>query len=220
MVEATSYKDLSQAGEDLAGAVQKVGLDRWPRFLATAAKRSTAAISDNEVPGVVKVGMISQEMAERLGLGGGGLGLGIGIGGGGIIGGGLAIPRRSPATTAPALVGPVILNAGSLPPPKEGETASDVMRPNGQWVGDPAENSGVHQLPGGKEGAEALFDRLTKGKGGQDITPEKYPGTLIKLLDGSYIGYRPKSKSGPPSIDVTLPGLNSHKWKFPSGYVK
>jgi len=61
-------------------------------------------------------------------------------------------------------------------------------------------------LPGGDAGARELFDRLTKG-GGTDITPPGRAGKIIKTPDGSVIGYRPASKSGPPTIDVNVPGL-------------
>lgn len=108
-----------------------------------------------------------------------------------------------------------------LPPPKEGETPLDVLKPGGQNVGESGENSGVRVLPGGENEARDLFDRLTKG--GTDITRPGHIGKVIRLPDGSVISYRPKSKtgarpeaeSGPPTIDVNVPGLNIRKLKFP-----
>jgi hypothetical protein len=54
MVEARTYEALAAAGKNLAAAVQQVGLDRWPRYLADADSRAVAAVSDGSVPGVVK----------------------------------------------------------------------------------------------------------------------------------------------------------------------
>ncbi len=63
--------------------------------------------------------------------------------------------------------------------------------------------------------ARELFDRLTKG--GTDVTPPGHPGKVIRMPDGSAISYRPTSKSGPPTIDVTITGLSIRKLKFPGG---
>jgi hypothetical protein len=47
--------------------------------------------------------------------------------------------------------------------------------------------------------------RLREVAGGKDITPSGYPGKLIELPSGrGTIGYRPASKSGPPTIDVDV----------------
>jgi hypothetical protein len=56
-------------------------------------------------------------------------------------------------------------------------------------------------VTGGQAEAERTFQELTQG--GKDITPAGYPGKLIELPDGrGTIGFRPASKSGPPTIDV------------------
>ena len=77
----------------------------------------------------------------------------------------------------------VVEAAVPLPPPKEGETPLDVLKPGGQNVGEPGENSGVRVLPGGEDEARELFDRLTKG--GTDITRPGHIGKVIRLPDGS-----------------------------------
>ena len=100
-----------------------------------------------------------------------------------------------------------------VPPPVEGETPADVLKPGGQNVGAPGENSGVRVLPGGENESRELFDRLTKG--GTDITRPGHIGKVIRMPDGSVISYRPRSRSGPPTIDVNVPGLNIRKLKFP-----
>ena len=108
------------------------------------------------------------------------------------------------------------MEAVPVPPPKEGETPTDVLKPGGQNVGDPGKNSGVRILPGGEKEARELFDRLTAGKGGQDITPEGRPGRVIRTPEGTF-GIRPSSKSGPPTVDVNVPGLPLRELKFPGG---
>ena len=118
-----------------------------------------------------------------------------------------------PAATPVPEMPHVVEAAVPLPPPKEGETPLDVLKPGGQNVGEPGENSGVRVLPGGEDEARELFDRLTKG--GTDITRPGHIGKVIRLPDGSVISYRPRSKSGPPTIDVNVPGLKTRKLKFP-----
>jgi hypothetical protein len=102
-----------------------------------------------------------------------------------------------------------------VPPPTEGEKPVDVLKPGGKNVGEPGENSGVRILPGGESEARELFDRLTKG--GTDITPSGHLGKVIRMPDGSVISHRPTSKSGPPTVDVNVPGLGIRKLKFPGG---
>jgi hypothetical protein len=41
-----------------------------------------------------------------------------------------------------------------------------------------------------------------------------YPGQRVKLPNGDEIGYRPKSTSGPPTIDVEVDGVGIKKVKF------
>ena len=41
------------------------------------------------------------------------------------------------------------------------------------------------------------------------MTPPGHRGTLVRTPDGGYIGYRPQSKSGPPTIDVKMPGYEA-----------
>jgi len=127
---------------------------------------------------------------------------------------GWALGRRSSSPGLPTTSGPTISEAAILvPPPVEGEKPVDVLKPSGQNVGTPGENSGVRVLPGSENEARELFDRLTKG--GTDITRPGHIGKVIRLPDGSVISYRPKSKSGPLTIDVNVPGLKIWKLKFP-----
>lgn len=104
-----------------------------------------------------------------------------------------------------------------LPPPTEGETPLDLLKPGGQNVGERGDNSKIRILPGELDEARELFDRLTKGKSGMDVTSLERPGQVIRLPNGSYIGLRPKSKSGPPTIDVNVAGTGVRELKFPGG---
>jgi len=65
----------------------------------------------------------------------------------------------------------------------------------------PRASARLREVTGGQTEADRIFQELTHG--GTDITPAGYPGTLIELPNGrGTIGYRPASKSGPPTIDV------------------
>ncbi|MDT7953565.1 MAG: hypothetical protein RQ966_18855 [Acetobacteraceae bacterium] len=206
IVTARTYDQLDAASGKLATAAQKVGVDRWPRFLGDAEQRALAAVSENAIPGVIKAGTADS-------------GAVLTILGGLIIGSaiyGALRPKASPPTVArPDLS--MIVEAVPLPPRKEGETPADVLKPGGQNVGEPGNSSGVRVLPGGQEGAQGLFDRLTKGKGGENITPPDHAGQVVRLPDGSIIGIRPRSRSGPPTIDIKIPGLGVRELKFPEG---
>jgi len=122
-------------------------------------------------------------------------------------------PGHRPRQTTPPQ-GPAIVAAVPLPPPREGETPVEVLKPDGQRVGEPGTSPDIRVLPGGDTGARELFDRLTKG-GGTDITPPGYKGRIVRTPDGSVINYRPSSKSGPPTVDVVISGVNIRKLKFP-----
>ena len=210
IVEARTHEQLGAAGQALASAAFKIGLDAWPRFLGDNQRRAMDAVSAEVIPGVIKASGTGTDTA---------------VAGGALLLGGLLYlltrPRDAPSVSKPssarpATPAPIVLEAAvPVPPPAEGEKPTDVLKPGGQNVGEPGENSGVRVLPGGESEARELFDRLTKG--GTDITPPGHPGKVIRMPDGSAISYRPTSKSGPPTIDVTIPGLGIRKLKFPGG---
>lgn len=81
----------------------------------------------------------------------------------------------------------------------------DILMPDGKAMGAKATglraSARIRELAGGKAEAERIFKELTRG--GQDATPTGYPGQMIELPNKrGTIGYRPASKSGPPTIDV------------------
>ena len=74
-------------------------------------------------------------------------------------------------------------------------------KPTGVKGTGPRASARLREVPGGQTEAERIFHELTQG--GKDITPAGFPGNLIELPNGrGTVGYRPASKSGPPTIDV------------------
>lgn len=81
----------------------------------------------------------------------------------------------------------------------------DILMPGGKPIGaratGPRASARLREVGGGQADAERLFRELTQG--GTGVTPAGYPGTMIELPNGrGTVGYRPASKSGPPTIDV------------------
>jgi hypothetical protein len=81
----------------------------------------------------------------------------------------------------------------------------DILMPGGKPIGSkgtgPRTSARLREVKGAHSDAEQIFQELTLG--GKDITPAGYPGKMMELPNGrGTIGYRPASKSGPPTIDV------------------
>jgi hypothetical protein len=92
-------------------------------------------------------------------------------------------------------------------------SVEDLLMPGGVPVGRPGRQKFVRELPGGLKGAESFFDLLTKE--GMPNTPPTYPGKGFDLPGGGWIGLRPASKSGEPTIDLDLSlSLPFDKLKF------
>ena len=70
MVEGRTPAQLAAAGKDLAGAVQQIGRDRWPRCLADAQARAVASVAAGGVPGVVRASATGTGTATAVVLGG------------------------------------------------------------------------------------------------------------------------------------------------------
>jgi hypothetical protein len=99
-------------------------------------------------------------------------------------------------------LGVLVHNSGGA-----GRSIDDILMPGGQPLGvkgtGPRASARLREVTGGPAEAELLFQELTQG--GVDITPAGYPGKLIELPNGrGAIGYRPASRSGPPTIDVNV----------------
>lgn len=93
------------------------------------------------------------------------------------------------------------------------QSPTEILEPSGRPLGRPGSSEAIRELPGGQQAAEELFKRLSEH--GTDITPPGHTGQLVQLLGGGYVGYRPRTRSGPPTIDVNIPGLRTRKLKFP-----
>lgn len=91
----------------------------------------------------------------------------------------------------------------------------DILLPGGRPIGAAGTDPSIREVAGDTQEAEELFDELTAG--GADVTPSNYPGKLMALPGGGHVGLRPASKSGPPTIDVNVPGIPIRKVKFVGG---
>ena len=58
--------------------------------------------------------------------------------------------------------------------------------------------------------AEKMFAKLSKGGAVMNRGANK----LVKMSNDIAIGYRPVSVSGPPTIDIKIPGQNTVKLKY------
>jgi hypothetical protein len=90
-------------------------------------------------------------------------------------------------------------------PTGAGRSVEDILMPGGQPIGvkgtGKRASARLREVSGGPAAADHFFQELARG--GKDITPPGYPGKLIELPNGrGTVGYRPASKSGPPTIDV------------------
>ncbi len=70
IVDARTHNELGTAGAELASAVKKVGVERWPRYLADAERRAMAAVSSGTVPGIIKASAAGTDTGQVVVLGG------------------------------------------------------------------------------------------------------------------------------------------------------
>ena len=89
---------------------------------------------------------------------------------------------------------------------------TDLLLPGGTPIGTPGSSPDIREVGGGLAAATQLFDDLTQS--GNDVTPAGYPGKLVELPAGGFIGLRPALTSGPPTLDVNVPGVPIRKVKF------
>jgi len=88
----------------------------------------------------------------------------------------------------------------------------NIIKPKGIWIGKEGTKNYIRLFEGGQSEAMYVFKKLIKD--GTPI-PIKDSINIYKLPNDIYITYRPKSVSGPPTIDIKLPGLkNNIKLKF------
>ncbi len=132
------------------------------------------------------------------------------IGGIGSLGGG-------PSITLPELQRPTSLSVQSgqgtgaggsgAGPPKPASGQPAVTGPAADYAGvsgrvktlPPGKSPNVYQVNTPEEMTK-LFNELSKG--GKNVTPPTYKGTMVELPDGTLVGMRTASNSGGPTIDV------------------
>jgi hypothetical protein len=103
------------------------------------------------------------------------------------------------------------------PPPTNGEELwREITTEDGQLIGMQRKGSRahVHELPDDLAHVEAYFNRLRSG--GIDVTPPAFEpgGGVTRLPDGTFITFRPRSTSGPPTLECNIPRRGSFKLKF------
>ncbi|MCX8049220.1 MAG: RHS repeat-associated core domain-containing protein [Methylohalobius sp.] len=86
-----------------------------------------------------------------------------------------------------------------------GARVTELLRLGGRLIGEAGTRSSIRVVRGSAAEAERLFGQLS---GGRLVTPPGYPGILVELPGGGFVGFRPISASGPPTIDVNIPGLS------------
>lgn len=89
---------------------------------------------------------------------------------------------------------------------------ASIVKPGGRLIGSSGSNSRIRLLEGGAEEGLVLFSRLAKG--GERMADGRYPGVLVKLGENAFIGYRARSSSGPPTIDIMIQGVFRGEIKF------
>lgn len=103
--------------------------------------------------------------------------------------------------------------AGGPSPEERRKRTEGLLRPGGRLVGEPGTSRAVRVMPGGLPAAEGLFGQLAE-LGEVEETP-RYPGRLARLPALGTVGLRPASASGPPTLDVRIPGIRIREIKFP-----
>lgn len=88
-----------------------------------------------------------------------------------------------------------------------------LLKLDGKLLGQPGSSRRIRVLPGGIEAAAELFEKLAEA--GEQTLTTAYPGTLVEIPDVGRVGLRPVSVSGPPTIDVRVPGIGIDEIKFP-----
>jgi hypothetical protein len=104
---------------------------------------------------------------------------------------------------------------GGIPASSDGSPARTIealLKPGGRLIGEEGSGPQIRIVKGSLSEAQKLFDQLSAG--GTPIQGTTYPGTLVRLPAGGTVGLRPVSTSGPPTIDVRVPGVGIREIKF------
>lgn len=89
----------------------------------------------------------------------------------------------------------------------------ELLKPGGKLLGEKPRQSGqVRRVTAGVERARALFEELRQL--GYDSPVAGNPGHRIEIPGLGYVNYREASKSGPPSLDVSVSIERLEKVRF------
>ena len=91
------------------------------------------------------------------------------------------------------------------------QSVDDLLRPGGQLIGRAGSSSRTRIVEGSLDDAQSFFTQLSRG--GKVVDNPSFPGTLVRTERG-FVGLRPVSRSGPPTIDVNIPGIGIDEIKF------
>ncbi len=86
-----------------------------------------------------------------------------------------------------------------------------IIKPDGSWIGLEGTKSTVRIFKGNHETAEQCFQKLIKDA---EFYFQNEKIKIYTLADGTRVGYRKISTSGPPTIDVVWPDKRKVKLKF------
>jgi hypothetical protein len=92
--------------------------------------------------------------------------------------------------------------------------AAELLRPRGRLIGQAGSSSRIRIVQGGQTEAEAFFNQLVRETGATPISKPGLAGFAELPGGGGTIGFRTTSTSGPPTIDVRIPGLGIREIKF------
>jgi RHS repeat-associated protein len=116
-----------------------------------------------------------------------------------LLGAMVAHPTATTAGVAAVELAAGAFGAGS----GEAPSLAALLKPAGDLIGRAGSSNSIRVIEGGAGTAEKLFKDLTQG--GKVLEKPGYPGTLVELPGGGVVGFRPTSRSGPPTIDVNTP---------------
>lgn len=104
--------------------------------------------------------------------------------------------------TEPMLPGPMAMEStGGRLAGNALERVTSLLRPGGKLIGEEGTSAATRIMRGGRAEAERFFNELAEGANIMKH-PQVEGGSLAELPGGGTIGYRPVSKSGPPTVDV------------------
>ena len=112
IVEGRTHDKLGAAGEALASAAFKIGLDAWPRFLGDSQRRAMDAVSAEVIPGVIKASATGTDTA---------------VAGGALLLGLLYLLTRPPPASKPPVSKPMMTEQS--PPAKKKEEKPTSVTP-------------------------------------------------------------------------------------------